>query len=484
MSLENPTINQFRFEPIDVLKKKYKEILEKILYKQLTLENIETFTEETLSETIALTEKILQEYKNNPNVKPRIFPGSAKSQEDEAYKILDLPDLGEVLQSISEVKQKIDHLKIYINDKIEKVDVVITPPQSGAVMAAGAGKMVFEKKKIFPRLLTLLYILDHDFGIIPAPKHIKKGKVLPGMIRQTPYVRVEIPKLNRVIYICDEAGNVSYVFDTKRIAENNLTLEEIDLENKREKNALIRSHLGIGVRIEQTRNWRSIMSDILRESDPEKWIQMMEKQKITSEFRGQKKWLAFEDFQGEVRELYAASKSEEKRIKEWYDQEQKKHADWPSAPHDVYKNRGWVGLPELFGKFELITKKKGKAPPFLDLKNEVQRIYPHNYSNSKWYSKERKKHSNWPSDPELFYGDEGWNGWPDFLGKKNRFEKKKLTFEEFKNQVRSVYNGESGVEAWYQVERRKYSDWPATPNRTYGGRGWVSYAELVGKGKK
>jgi len=248
-------LTQLKHKSLESLKQTYKQRLETILNKQLTVDNIGTFADEALSETVQLTEDILIEYRRNPEVHARPTTLSPREQEDEAFTILSLPNISEVLQSINKVKDNISFLKTYIHTNSESIDTVITPPQPDHITEVKEGTGSFEKR-MFPRLLTLLYILEHDFNLPPIEAHITQGIVIPKMMRRIPYVRVEIPAQNRVIYICDEEGNVSYVFDTTRLREVGLTLEEVDVDDKKDKNSLIAYYPGIGIKIIQSKNWR------------------------------------------------------------------------------------------------------------------------------------------------------------------------------------------------------------------------------------
>jgi len=313
------------YKSLESLKENFKQKLDGILYKQLTVENIETFAGEALGETISLTDEVLAEYRRNPNVKASPTTLDTKAQEDEAFEILALPNINEILQSIMDVREKIGSLKEYLETNTENINTVITPPQPDRDIHIETSDGSFEKKRMFPRLLTLLYILEHDFDITPDPKNVQitEGIVTPKMMRKTPYTRVEIPGLGRAVYICDEEGNTSYVFDMAKITEAGLTLEEIDLDDKGDKNSLIAYHPGIGIKIIQSKNWRNHIADALGESIPE--IQTgipqeheREERERVSEFE-KKEFLPFDDFQTEVRGLYKAQGD----VKNWYREEQK-----------------------------------------------------------------------------------------------------------------------------------------------------------------
>ena len=472
MSLEKVPIYEVPHESLDVLKETYKRKMETILNKQLTVENIEIFADEALSETMQLTDDILFQYRNNPEFKGDNTLNS-RTQEDVAFKILELPDIQEILQSIINIKEKIATLKIYIDTNTKNLNEIITPPQPDrqTEIISGSGEGI--EKKIFPRFLTLMYILEHDFDIQPNEVLMTRGVVTTNMMRKTPYVRVEIPELNRVVYICDEEGNVSYIFDTTKLNEKNLTLEEIDLDDKGDKNSLIAHYPGIGVRFVQSSLWRENVEEYLGQSIPE--IQTdREKQKGNrmSEFGIEKKeFLPFEDFKREVRELYPGKGD----IQKWYHEERRNHPNWPSQPHEVYKDKGWISWPELVG----IEKKE--FLPFEDFKREVRELYPGKGDIKKWYHEERRNHPNWPSNPDRVYKDKGWISWSELVG----IEKKELLpFEDFKREVRELYPGKGDIKKWYHEEKRNHPNWPSAPDKVYKDKGWISWSELVGIEKR
>jgi len=473
----NPTIPH---KSLESLKETFKQRLDIILHKQLTIENIETFADEALSETVKLTDDILAEYRTNPNVYPNQIPLNNQVQEDDAFAILGLPNINEILQSITEVKDSIDSLKKYINIKTENEDTVITPPQADLGTKIEGGSGIFVEKKMFPRLLTLMYILEHDFDLLPTDIHITQGAVTPDMIRKTPYVRVEIPDLERVVYICDEEGNASYVFDTAKLIEQGLTLLEIDIDDKGGKNSLIASHYGIGIRIVQSPNWRTHVAENLREPIPEMQTGIKNKQKIPekgklSEFREKKEWLSFDEFQAEVRDAYPKKGD----ISRWYRKEKLKHANWPSRPDETYKDTGWIGWPELVGKENFLKKEFLSFEIFQD---QVRLLYPGEGAVVDWYRKEQKNHKDdWPSTPDMFYKDTGWRSWSELAGKEKEKNKEFLSFNDFQTEVRSLYPGERNAARWYREEQKKHPSWASNPDKIYKDKGWKGFRDLIGK---
>jgi hypothetical protein len=91
-----------------------------------------------------------------------------------------------------------------------------------------SGSGTYEAPRKLDRLVTLAYILERDFDIDPSTVRYVQGSTTDTMLRQEPYVRVEIEDLNRVVYVCDEEGNASYVFDAEVLEQLGITPPELD----------------------------------------------------------------------------------------------------------------------------------------------------------------------------------------------------------------------------------------------------------------
>lgn len=479
MSLEGGSLNS-PYQSLESLKSVYKDRLDAILNKQLRIDNIETFADESLNETISLTDEILEQYKNNPEFNSDTTLDT-QQQEDAAFKILELPNIQEVLQSIIDVRDKIQTLKEYINTNTENIDEVITPPQPDYQTEIVAGSGEGMEKKMFPRLLTLLYIIEHDFDIEPSKVSITKGTTTSNMMRKTPYVRVEIPDLERAVYICDEEGNASYIFDTEKLKEKDISLEELDKDDKGDKNSLVAHYPGIGIRVVQSNTWRTRVSNLLGEPIPEietdgEEQEAREERKIISEFKRRRgvEWPSFDQFQSEVREFYPG----EGEVGKWYRKERKNHPNWYSHPDDLYRGKGWEGWSALVG---IEHRSKKEYLSFKDFQDEVRSLYFGETSVSDWYSNERKNHQKtWPVAPYKVYKDRGWIGWSELVGKENPSKKEFLNFESFQAEVMDLYPGEGSVQDWYNQESDKHPNWPADPRAKYE-ENWEGWSELVGR---
>lgn len=477
---ENPLKQVELYKSLEVLKEQSIKRLNNILYKSLTVENIESFADEAITDTVDLINDLLHEYQTNPNLEGDLSLNT-QEQEDYVCKKLELPNISEILDSIQEVKAKIDKIKVSIQGSKEKTGAIITPPDQLENQGIVPGDNTFEKKKLIPRLLTLMYILETDFDInIRDTEQVQvlEGEVKDEMMRQTPYVRVVTPELNRAVYICDEEGNASYVFDTQKLQECQIPLDDLDIDGKQDKNSLIAMHSGIGVRVIQNPKWRRQLVNYLQEPLPEYIVstetddEPTEESQPKSEFE-KREYLNFAEFKESVKSEYPGKGS----VQIWYRSEYKKHKNWPSKPDAEYREY-WVSWSDLVDKDNHL---KRDFMPFDDFKEEVLATYPGEGGIRDWYKQEKKNHLNWPSEPGVQYKDAGWSGWSGVFGFEDNTKKKFLDFAEFFDEVGRLYPGEGSIKNWYEEEKEKHKNWPSEPKLTYKYKGWIGWSALAGK---
>ncbi|MDD3965371.1 MAG: hypothetical protein PHD99_04985 [Candidatus Moranbacteria bacterium] len=255
----------FEFQPPkEQLKVELQKIYQKILSTSVSPENVQTFFDTTLNELVVLIEKAVTEYKKTQSVIPLVDA----EVENRALQAMNIPDVTETLQAVSEREQTMTQLRNLIVSQTEMRDTVILPPQEGKggiISGSGAG---VERKKLIPRLLTLLYILENDLGYTLSQEgeetsiRITEGTTTDEMMRQHPYYRVLIESLNRVVYLCEEEGNASYILDTEVLA---VPIEQLDVRNKNAFNDLIKETPEAGRRLIQSPLWRKKMVAYLTE---------------------------------------------------------------------------------------------------------------------------------------------------------------------------------------------------------------------------
>jgi hypothetical protein len=456
----------------------FRQRLETIWNRPLTIETIEQFGDTAVNDLIALTEDVLTYSLGESR-------GADTETEDKAFAVVALPPIDEVLVKVEEVQQLISNIKSQISHKIPDVNVVITPPDATElVLSKGMSGNSFEDARIFPRLLTLLYILERDFGLNHADVSMVRGITTEKMMREEPYVRVLVHELDRVIYVCDEEGNASYVFDTQNLSHLDISIDQVDTMTKKERKTLIEIAPTVGVRVVQNPEWREQISDYLSNdvSEQEQMKRQADKPKITSEFEPKRSpaWLAFQALvQTEWSKL---PDPKPKNVQVWYSSVYKQNG-WPSTPHITYKSKGWTSEPELVG-----LPKPEDFPVWEDFQKSVQLEWsklpdPKPKNVQVWYSSVYKQNG-WPGNPLRTYQGKGWTSWPELVGlpKPEDFP----VWEDFQKSVQLEWNKlpepASSVRAWYSSVC-KQKRWPVAPYETYKGKGWTSWPELVGKTK-
>ena len=242
------------------LKHRYDEVLSHIV----SPENIQSFYKTALNDLISVVDDVVRLYRNNQPSSPLV----GRELEDEATRWSGVPDIGDALSSISERGETLARIGLYLDAHISPIwDVLIPPGEKNAPIQSGSGEGI-EEKRVVPRLLTLLYILENDLaltlsadeesGEVPTVR-IERGAVHDDMMRKHPYFRVEIASLRRVAYLCDEEGNASYIFDTDELERLDIRTAALDDSYKTMLNETIQAHPTIGRRLVQQPSWRERM---------------------------------------------------------------------------------------------------------------------------------------------------------------------------------------------------------------------------------
>lgn len=88
----------------------------------------------------------------------------------------------------------------------------------------------------------------------------------------------------------------------------------------------------------------------------------------------------------------------------------------PAAPHKVYKNAGWKGYGNWLGTGYVPPRLIGFLP-FKEAREFVHKLDLNSVAEWRQYIKSEKKPSNIPAAPDHKYKNDGWKGYPDWLGK-------------------------------------------------------------------
>ena len=92
-----------------------------------------------------------------------------------------------------------------------------------------------------------------------------------------------------------------------------------------------------------------------------------------------------------------------------YHKRHKEDPRLPSTPYAFYKDKGWIGWSDYFGK-----PTKVFYPTYEELKRAIKRL---NIKTSTEYHKRYKEDPRLPSNPHKYYKDKGWIDFFDFFRK-------------------------------------------------------------------
>jgi hypothetical protein len=103
----------------------------------------------------------------------------------------------------------------------------------------------------------------------------------------------------------------------------------------------------------------------------------------------------------------------------------KKPPDIPFNPDRVYKNKGWISWGDWLGTGRIANQKR-ECRLFKEAKEFARSLNLGSLEDWEKYCKSRKKPPDIPSNPDKEYKDEGWKGYPDFLGYEGFWDVKKV----------------------------------------------------------
>jgi hypothetical protein len=193
-----------------------------------------------------------------------------------------------------------------------------------------------------------------------------------------------------------------------------------------------------------------------------------------------KEYLSFEDARQFVHKLNFGV------IQEWYDycKSGEKPNEIPSYPSKPYRNSGWVNWADWLGKSSF--QGNSKKLTFEEARKIVKSF--NLKSTKEWteFCNSKKKPSNIPNRPSAVYKDNGWISWGDWLGTNTiaHFNKEYISFEELKNLV--IKNEIKSQIQWnnFYKDLTIKTNIPSNPQRTYKNKGWINWADFLGKEEK
>ena len=260
---------------LDALKTEFAARLTAAVNEPLTLENTDTYVNDALDAVIKLVDDVVAKYDAQPGAEwQQLGEANGKEHEDAALKYFGLEDVEAILRHLEDKASQFAAIDRAIAQVNESSDVFVPPDSAPVPQATGSGTGM-EKKGKQPKLENLLFVLMNDFGIDPDDPEavsIVRGSVNTNMMREEPYYQVTVPGIDKVILVCDEYGNVTFVFNGEWVREqvnsNRSSKDEsarpLTDYTKEELSKLIKDNPGQGARIMATKNFTANLVNALK----------------------------------------------------------------------------------------------------------------------------------------------------------------------------------------------------------------------------
>lgn len=217
-------------------KETFKNRLSEAIDNPLTLENTDAYVDDALGAVINLVEDVVAEYDAQPGAEWRqLGETNGKKHEDAALKYFELEDVEAILRHLEDKASQFAVIGQVIAQANEASDVFVPPDSTPVPQATGSGTGM-EKKGKQPKLENLLFVLMNDFGIDPDDPEavsIVRGSVNTNMMREEPYYQVTVPGIDKVILVCQEYGNATFVFNGEWVREQVSANRSSENESKR-----------------------------------------------------------------------------------------------------------------------------------------------------------------------------------------------------------------------------------------------------------
>lgn len=235
----------------------YAQRLDNILDRPLTPEIIDTYADDALNDVITLAHETVASWPELQSDEAL----SAKDREMLAFELYGLQDIGEILDHISALSQKLSRIDSIIRTS-SPVNSVLVPPTGERPSTEGEGGQ-FVSPELIAREKTILFLLAAKFGINVENKaelNRIEGVLTNDMMRKTSYVLLEAISLGRSILVCDEEGNRTFVFDTAELIKAEIDGRQLVGMQKPQLDALIDQNPNIGMSMNYSENFVNRMA--------------------------------------------------------------------------------------------------------------------------------------------------------------------------------------------------------------------------------
>ena len=252
-------------EKTDSNESHYREELDDILSKELTAENINTYTDDAINDLANLIDEI----KNDPAYKWDFgLNVSSQAQEDTMLKQVLGINIGDTLDHIDNMGESIKGLdEVIQKGRQNQEQQVYIPADRLGHLTLVAHDGSYTEALAVPKAKVALFLLQNDFDVDlnnPEEFQMSTGTITGDMMRKISYDIIDVPVLNRAILSCDEIGNKTFVFDTEELHENNMTMDDIKNMTKSQIQKLLEDNPTLGVDLIYSKKYATNLSGLIQ----------------------------------------------------------------------------------------------------------------------------------------------------------------------------------------------------------------------------
>jgi superfamily II DNA or RNA helicase len=195
-----------------------------------------------------------------------------------------------------------------------------------------------------------------------------------------------------------------------------------------------------------------------------------------ADFFGVSGWGAFLPFK-EARSFARSLKL--KKTSEWeqFCKSGQKPDNIPASPRNTYKDDGWIGFGDWLGTGNVSVKVK-KFRPFGEAREYAQSLGLKGYRDWREYFENSERPIDVPAHPNKIYADKGWISWSDFLGNIGWGEYR--SFTEASKFAKSLKFESLREWKQYSPSGQRPEDIPSHPETIYKDQGWSGWPDFLG----
>ena len=243
----------------------------RILDTKLTPDNIDGYADKALEDLIDLINQASRQYEHNPTIPTDM---NKREYEEHVLAQFGLVNIEQTLDHIADISEELRNIDNIINDleakSTEQKDIILPPGERSIKISPSDGS--FREKNSVSRLKTTLFTIQQEFGYDLRDTEnvqLNRGVVTDDMMRNESYTQITLPGQNRTIFVCDEEGNATFIFDTtKTLDQTGFSSNELTNCTKQELAEFIYEHPDIGRRIVYSKNFVDKMVGTLTEDIP------------------------------------------------------------------------------------------------------------------------------------------------------------------------------------------------------------------------